>query len=90
MPTVAITDVATAKKLAFEMQQLTARANLLQSLLFANATSGITQQTKRVTDAKAQIDKFVKEDAGWASIISGITSLLSAVDETVQVAKLAM
>jgi hypothetical protein len=85
-----VTDPAEAKKIMLEMQQLTARANLLQSLFLASESAGITAQTKKVTDAKASLDADIKEDSSWTNIVSGITSLLAAVDETIQVAKQAI
>jgi hypothetical protein len=85
-----ITDPAEAKKIVLEMQQLTARANLLQSLFLVNESAEITAQTRKVTDAKARLDADLKEDSSWTNIVSGITSLLAAVDETIQVAKQAM
>jgi hypothetical protein len=85
-----ITDPTEAKKIMLEMQQLTSRANLLQSLLLVAQTAEISQQTQKVTDAKADLDKDIKEDASWSNIVSGINSLLTVVDETIQLAKESM
>jgi hypothetical protein len=84
------TDPADAKKIVLEMQQLTSRVNLLQSLFLVGESAAITAKTKKVTAAKATLDAAIKEDASSASIINGVSSLLSAVDETIQVAKQAM
>ena len=85
-----VTDPAEAKKIVLEMQQLTARVSLLQSLYLVAESAAITAQTKKVTDAKAGLDADIKEDASWANIVDGISSLLAVVDETIQVAKQAM
>lgn len=82
-----VTDAAEAKKIVLEMQQLTARANLLQSLFLASDSPEITEQTQKVSDAKASLDADIKKDSSWTNIVTGISSLLSAVDETIQVAK---
>lgn len=80
-------DPTEAKKIGVEMQQLTARINLLQSLLFVQETTTISQQTQSITSAKAQLDKDVETQASWTNVVNDLNAMVAAADTTIQVAK---
>ncbi len=71
-----LTDPVQIDQAVQQMQQLTIKANQLQGLLFANLTADITTQTKAITDAKANLDAEVKEDNSWASVVTGVSTML--------------
>jgi hypothetical protein len=85
-----ITDPTQAKQVMLEMQQLTSRANLLQSLLFVAQTAEITKQTATLTKAKAILQKAINTHANWTAVVAGINSMLAVADSTIQLAKAAM
>jgi hypothetical protein len=85
-----ITDATQAKQVMLEMQQITSRANLLQSLLFAAQTAAITKQAASLTKAKASLQKAIDTHANWTAVVAGINSMLAVADNTIQLAKAAM
>jgi uncharacterized protein (DUF885 family) len=76
-----------AKQLLMEMDELVHRINLIQNLLFTQASAQLDNYSKSIKDANEELTKAIKSIKTVADVIAKTTEVLKYVDQAIDLAK---
>ena len=82
-----ITDPDLAQSVVTEMREVVHRIDLVQSLLFTQASSRISVAVQKVKDANSDLQKSLKSITDAVALVKGVTSFLTVVDNAIDLAK---
>jgi len=80
-------DADTMDAILTEMREIRHRMDLVQNLLFRQATQQLTDAVKRVTDADAQLTTALSSAQTAAAVVKSVSSFLYLVDRAIDLAK---
>jgi len=82
------TDADTAKALLMEMQEVLHRINLVQNLLFSDASQQLDATLPAVSKANNDLTKSLKSVADLTEFLRSAANFLQCVDQSVDLAKM--
>lgn len=82
-----ITDLALARTIVTEMQEILHRIDLVQGLLFTQTTEKLKNSLKKVEGADAQLTAALASAQNAAAIVAGVSKFLTVVDQAIDLAK---
>ena len=82
-----ITDPNLARSVVTEMREVLHRLDLVQSLLFTQASVQIAAAVQQVQAANRDLQSSLQSIKDTVSLVNGITSFLTVVDKAIDLAK---
>lgn len=85
-----ITDALVARKIALEVQEMTHRINIIQSLQFDQASQELAAKLPAIRSAHAQLLSSIQTINNVSAFVSAAATFLGCVDQAIDLARTLM